>query len=54
MKEIHSGSGELLLELKVADEATLCTPAQYPVYTVFLVLHLILRARYCCSQPLYR
>jgi len=38
MKEIHSGSGELLLELKVADEATLCTPAQYPVYTVFLVL----------------
>lgn len=37
MKEIHSGSGGLLLRLKVADEAALCTPVQYSVYTVFYV-----------------
>jgi AraC family transcriptional activator of pobA len=37
MKEIHSGSGGLLLGLAVADEGDLCTPAQYPVYTVFLI-----------------
>ena len=37
MKEIHSGSDQLLLGLKVADKADLCTPAQYPVYTVFLI-----------------
>lgn len=37
MKEIYSGSGGLLLGLKVADGAALCTPVQYPVYTVFLI-----------------
>lgn len=37
MKEIHSGSHQLLLGLKVADKADLCKPAQYPVYTVFLI-----------------
>ncbi len=37
MKEIHSGSDQLLLKLQVADGAALCTPAQYPVYTVFLI-----------------
>ena len=37
MKEIYSGSDQLLLKLQVADGAALCTPAQYPVYTVFLI-----------------
>jgi AraC-like DNA-binding protein len=37
MKEIHSGSGGLLLRLKAVDEAALCTPVQYPVYTVFFI-----------------
>jgi AraC family transcriptional activator of pobA len=37
MKEIYSGSGGLLLGLKLADGAALCKPAQYPVYTVFFV-----------------
>jgi AraC family transcriptional activator of pobA len=37
MKEVHSGSDQLLLKLQVADGAALCTPAQYPVYTVFLI-----------------
>jgi len=37
MKEIHSGSDQLLLKLQTADGAALCTPAQYPVYTVFFI-----------------
>ncbi|WP_183573660.1 helix-turn-helix domain-containing protein [Mucilaginibacter sp. X5P1] len=37
MKEVYSGSGGLLLGLKAADEAALCTPAQYPLYTVFFI-----------------
>ena len=37
MKEIYSGLGGLLLGLKVAEEADVCTPVQYPVYTVFLL-----------------
>lgn len=37
MKEVYSGPGGLLLGLKVANEAALCTPAQYPVYNVFFI-----------------
>ena len=37
MKEIHSGSDQLLLKLQTVDGAALCTPAQYPVYTVFFI-----------------
>lgn len=37
MREIYSKLGGLLLGLKVADEADVCTPVQYPVYTVFLL-----------------
>jgi AraC-like DNA-binding protein len=37
MKEIHSGSGELLLGLKIVEGAALCSAAQYPDYLVFLI-----------------
>lgn len=37
MKEIYSGAGGLLLRLRPAEGAALCTPLQYPVYTVILV-----------------
>ena len=37
MKEVYSGSGGLLLSLKAVEGAALCTPVQYPVYTVFLI-----------------
>jgi len=37
MKEVYSGSGGLLLSLKSVEGAALCTPEQYPVYTVFLI-----------------
>lgn len=39
MKQVYSGTGGLLLGLKVRNEADLCTPVQYPVYTIFFIQH---------------